>query len=174
MTETQHCQKFWRTIFSAPNPFYIAFYANGKNKTGIKTDMDFQKRISRMWKCSGPPDSMTFISLYNGVPSGEISIGPLRIFGISPEIGYITIETFSHKGVASVNLKLIINFIKIMVEKRIYSITHLLATCHPYNMFSSRTLKKKGFQLIKSYTFTDYGIRDLYEMPLTPQTVQVP
>ncbi|MDR3179618.1 MAG: GNAT family N-acetyltransferase [Holosporaceae bacterium] len=169
IAETKTCREFWRTIFSGANPLYMTFYANGGNKTKIEADINFKKRVSRMWNSKGPPDAMTFISLYNGLPSGEISIGPLRIFGIYPEVGFITMEKFSHKGVASTNLKLMVNFIRTLVEKNVYTITHLQATCHPHNTPSSKTLKRSGFQLIKNYSFTNHGLRDLYEMPMVPQ-----
>ncbi|MDR2681665.1 MAG: GNAT family N-acetyltransferase [Holosporaceae bacterium] len=166
--ETEIGRKFWRTIFAAANPAYMTFYV--RRNTIKEADADFKKRVFHMWNTKGCSDSMTFISLYNGLPSGEISIGPLRMYEKYPEIGYITLETFAHKGVASASLKLMINLIKTLVGKGAYAITRLSATCHPQNTASSRVLEKVGFRRVRSYAMTSYGIRDLYEMPIIPVT----
>ena len=96
---------------------------------------------------------MTFIITLNGKLAGEIAIGSLR--GAVPEVGYVTLQKFSGKGVISHGTKMLVRFLRYLKRHGLYrNVTDIRATTHINNEASQRVLEKCGFvwkRKIKAY-----------------------
>ncbi len=162
ISDSEEFTEFWKDLFVRANPDYMKYYATGKLKTNSQASADFKRRYTRMWNPNSKkiikPFSMAFISTYNGEFAGEIVAGPIRgSKHIIPEIGYVTLQKFCGKHIASNGLKILIDFLKKLNELSIYNIKTLRATVHLKNYASQKVLSKCGFNAKKKLTYSFGG-----------------
>lgn len=162
ISNSKEFTEFWKDLFVRANPNYMKYYASGKLKTNSQATADFKRRYNRMWnpnsKKNIKPFSMAFITTFNGEFAGEIVVGPIRgSKNIVPEIGYVILQKFSGKHIASKALKILIDFLKNLNNSNICNIKTLRATAHLKNYASQKVLSKCGFTAQKKLIYSFGG-----------------
>jgi RimJ/RimL family protein N-acetyltransferase len=163
--EEDERKKFWKKVFWPKNFEYMALYADGKKRTEEEMEKRLKEMKEKMWPEDGLPKSLYFVSTYQGKLSGIISVGPLLEI---PELGYVTLQKFAGKGVATANVKAVVRLLSFLVKEGKYEFKEIVAKCHPDNIGSARVLEKAGFHLFERIE-CPYGPRDRYRI-----TVPVP
>lgn len=160
---TSKYEDFYVDLHSnSENADYMKYYCNGHLSTKEGAKKSFNGRLSRMWD-PDVPNSMAFVLLKEGEPTGFIGVGPLKCSKAKPEIGFVIDKKFAGKGLETFCAKTVVSLLQKLKTSGLYKYNQLISTSKPDNLASRNSVLKAGFVTDEKLVKTSFGYEKIYK-----------